>query len=447
VAISASFCARPGRPDGRSGGAAVNRALAQTVAACLSFSGEKSIQFEKLRGFSPRDWRRTLGWLDASGLALYFLQEIDDHNARAVLPSEVLMWLDKHLASNRRRVVRLAHEIANINQGFDQAHIRYAVIKGFSLVPLFCSDISLRAQADIDYLVEEASRKTAKQVLVEAGYDLEEESSVESKFEKPRTRNATRSDNSYAVQTEAGVELHTSVWNFELIHIPFAEPEFSLDPTHSKQWRDLTFPVLNDLDIFVLQIVHAFHHVLNCWVKMSWLFEIGYFLTQQGFNSAFWNALEQYAARMPQFRQFAAIVIRLASNIFGCTVPPVAERWIGEMHPAAKVWISNYGSAWAFENNPYQELSLLSASKLVLFLHQLYAPDAEARKRIRDLRLFPWKQPPKVAMPIKGRPATNLQARFLQSEHIMRRLIFHASTGSRYLWELPRWRTLSARAK
>jgi hypothetical protein len=425
----------------------VNRALAQTVVACLSFSGEKSIQFESLRRFSSRDWKRTLGWLDASGLALYFLQEVDNCNARAVVPYEVLVWLDKHLASNRKRIVQLADQIANINRRFDQAHVKYAVIKGFSLVPLFSNDISLRAQADIDYLIDEASRDRAKQALVEAGYDLGEESSVESQFGKPPTRMATRLDNSYAVQTEAGVELHTAVWNFELIHIPFTGPKFSLDRTYTKYWRDLTFPVLNDLDIFVLQIVHAFHHVLNCWVKMSWLFEIGYFLKREESNGAFWSALDQYAEGIPQFREFAAVVIRLASNLFGCAVPPVVQRWIGEMHPAAKVWISNYGSAWAFENHPYQELSFLSASKLVLFLHELYAPDAEARKRIRDLRLFPWKRPPRIAAPIKGRPATTLQARFLQSEHVVRRLFFHATTGSRYLWELPRWRVLSGHAR
>ncbi|MCU1298498.1 MAG: hypothetical protein JWO91_2776 [Acidobacteriaceae bacterium] len=425
----------------------MNRALAQTVVACLGFSGEKSIQFEKLRRFSSRDWKRTLGWLDASGLALYFLQEVDNCNARAVVPTEILVWLDKHLASNRKRVVQLAGDIAEINQRFGQAHIKYAIIKGFSLVPLFCSDIALRVLSDVDYLIDEESRDRARDALVEVGYKLGDEGSIESRFEKPQMRIATRSDNSYAVRTKVGIELHTAIWSFELIHIPFAEPKFSLDRPHTQHWRDLAFPVLNDLEIFVLQLVHAFHHVLEGWVKMSWLFEIGYFLKQQESNESFWNTLEQYAASMPQFREFCAIVIRLASNIFGCTVPLVVEKWIAEMHPAAKLWINKYGRAWAFENHPYQELSLLSASKLVLFLHELYAPDAETRKRIRDLRLFPWKRPPSVAAPIKGKPATTLQARFLQSEHVVRRLIFHATTGSRYLWELPRWRMLNRQAE
>ena len=201
----------------------MNRALAENIVACLSFSGEKSIQFENLRRFSSRDWKRTLSWLDASGLALYFLQEIDNHNARAVIQSEALVCLDKHLASNRKRVVQLADEIANINQRFDQAHVKYAVIKGFSLVPLFCSDISLRAQADIDYLINEASREVAKQALVEAGYKLTEVGSVESKFWKPSMRIATRSDGSYDVLTAAGVELHTAIWACELVHVPCAE--------------------------------------------------------------------------------------------------------------------------------------------------------------------------------------------------------------------------------
>jgi hypothetical protein len=427
------------------GDTVVNRALAETVVGCLRFSGDQSNQFAQLGRFGCRDWKRTLGWLDASGMALYFLQAINDKNARSVLPTEVLVCLDQQLSSNRNRVLRLAEEIAAINHRFDRAHVRYAVIKGFSLVPLFCKDISLRAQADVDYLVDGDSRDKAKHALVEAGYVLEEEGSFESKFGKPPMRIATRFDNSYGVHAEVGIELHTAIWNGELLYIPFSEPTFSLDRTRTMHWRDLTFPVLSDLDIFALQIVHAFHHVLNCWVRMSWLFEIGFFLTQQESNESFWIALEQYAAEMPQLREFAAIVIQLVSNIFGAPVPAVVERWIEEIRPAAKLWIGHFGREWAFENHPYQEFSFRAASKLVLFLHELYAPDAETRKRIRNHRLFPWKQPARVAVAIPGKPTTTIRARWLQLEHLVRRTIFHVTTGSRYFWEYPSWRDTSDR--
>src|SRR5215472_3546854 len=41
------------------------------------------------------------------------------------------------------------------------------------------------------------------------------------------------------------------------------------------------FPSLADEDAFLLQVLHAFRHFLSSWLRLSWLWEIHYFLASR----------------------------------------------------------------------------------------------------------------------------------------------------------------------
>jgi hypothetical protein len=422
----------------------VNRALAEAIVGCLSLSGE-TCDVSVLRKFRLPDWRRTFNWLDRDGLTLYFLQRLKSTNATELLPPPVLARFEQNLASNRRRVDYLAAEFRSINEGFDRAGLNYAAIKGFSLMPTYCPDAVLRAPSDLDYLVDKASLPVAQRVLEEAGYRLQRFSDLEFKFGRPSSRISTVSDDPYSRETEPLVELHLTFWNRKVNRVPLNEPEFRLDQTIDHDWQGLHFPVLKQEDAFVLQILHVFQHTLECWVKLCWLLEIGYFLRARSSDTQFWDRVDVRIRDVPCLAEFAAVVMGLAERVFDAAMPPLTAKWTQCLRPRARLWLENYGRRWAFGEHPYS-LSLFSDAKLALFLHREFVPDPNVRKEITQQRLFPWKRPEQIAVPADQTAASLLTAGRLQWQFVLQRLIFHIGSSSQYLLELPRWRELNRRS-
>src|SRR5579863_502390 len=252
--------------------------LANSVVDCLRLKCDAA-DVDRLRGFQEGEWRRTLPWLDHAGLSLYLLQQLRSLGATEVLPPSILSRIGDNLAQNRRRVDHMANQFAAINERFYQAGVNFAAVKGFSLVPDFCPDASLRTPSDLDYLVDRRSLPLARRVLGKMGYHLQRASDIEVKFHKMSSRIPTRSDDPHSRETEPLVELHVGFWNQKSTNIVLPEPDFRLDQAPNHEWRGLRFPVLRKEDAFILQVVHIFQHVIEGWVKLCWLLEIAYFLS------------------------------------------------------------------------------------------------------------------------------------------------------------------------
>jgi len=419
----------------------VNRALAEAIVGCLRLSVEKC-EVTVLRKFRLRDWERTLNWLDSAGLTLYLLQRLKSISATELVPPPVLARFEQNLADNRRRVDCLAAEFGSLNERLDRAGVNYAAIKGFSLVPTLCPDAILRTQSDLDYLVDKPSLPVAQRVLEQAGYCLQRLSDTELKFGRPSSRTPTVSDDPYSRETEPLVELHLAFWNRNN-RVPINEPEFRLDHTIDHDWRGLRFPVLKQEDAFVLQILHVFQHILECWVKLSWLLEIGYFLRATSSDSQFWDRVDVRLREVPCLVEFAAIVFGLVDRVFDAPMPSIAAKWTQCLRAPARVWLENYGRSWAIEDHPYDTLGCFSAAKLAFFLHREFIPDPEVRKEITWQCLFPWRRPEQIAVPADRSAASFLTAGWLQWQFVMRRLFYHLGSSSRYLLEVPRWRELN----
>jgi Uncharacterised nucleotidyltransferase len=419
----------------------MNRALAEAIVGCLRLSGETGA-VGVLGQFRLRDWERTFNWLDSAGLTLYLLRRLKSLGATELVPPPVLARFEQNLADNRRRVDCLAAEFASLNERFNRAGVNYAAIKGFSLVPTLCPDAILRAQSDLDYLVDKQSLPVAQRVLEQAGYCLKQVSDIEFKFGRASSRIPTVSDDPYSCETEALVELHLALWSRKT-RVQINEPECWLDHTIRHDWQGLRFPVLKPEDAFVLQVLHVFQHTLECWVKLCWLLEIGYFLGAKASDTQFWDRVDVRLREVPCLVEFAAIVIGLVDRVFAAPVPPIVEKWTQCLRPAARVWLENYGRSWVIEDHPYDSLSCFSAAKLAFFLHREFIPDPEVRKEITRQRLFPWKRPEQIGVPADRSAASALRAGRVQWEFTMRRLIFHLGSSSRYLLETPRWRQLN----
>jgi len=424
----------------------MNRELAKRVVDCLRLTGDLP-EVDRLRQYSEGDWRRTLVWLDHAGLALYLLRRLQSLKATDVLPASIFRRFEDNLAQNRRRLDDMVDQFATINERFNRAGVNFAVVKGFSLIPEFCPDASLRTPSDLDYLIDKQSLPLARRVLEEAGYSQQRVTDIEVKFRRRSSRIPTRSDDPYSVETEPLVELHLGFWNQKSTGIVLAEPEFRLDQTVTHEWQGLRFPVLRKEDAFILQVMHVFQHVLEGWVKLCWLLEIGYFITAQALDDIFWDRVDVRVQEVPLLAEFGALVTGLAGTVFCATKPPRAECWAQQLSPAARFWSELYGRTWAMEDHPVHSSGLFASTKLCIFLQWEFMPDRLVQREMTRRRLFPWKSPENAVPHDNQTTAGFLRATRLQSLFVIQRLIFHLGADIRFFWELRRWRELNRRAR
>jgi len=381
------------------------------------------------------------------GLALYFLQMIKDRRAEDLVPDSAFRLLNSDLSANKRRVAYMEQQFVFLNRRFGEAGVTYAAVKGLTLVPEFCRDASLRHQSDFDYLVDERSLPQARHVLQGMGYSLHKESSQELIFVMPSAGQPSRGHEQYKAEAPHSVELHRTVSQFRGLSL--VEPRF-IENTTLRELRGSVYQTLSEEDAFVLQGLHCFHHILDGWVKLSWLYEIGYFIEKRGTDHLLWQKVSRKFGNDPLLREAVAVAIELTASFFLAPVPCAIQEWIDDLRPAVRLWIEHYARSWVFGKNrvgEFGDYGLLPTCKLVLFLHQQYASDARAwRRDVARGRLFPLERLARIARTITTKPASVLQPQLRKRERVLRRIAFHLGAGIRYLWEVPRWRRLIRRS-
>jgi len=419
--------------------------LAETVVDSLGFSGAESDQANQLAGFRDREWKQALPWLHDAGLSLYLLQKLKDINRTDVLPTAILFRLEENLATNRQRVAYLARQFDFLNHKLNCAGVRYAVVKGFSLVPAFCPDSSLRHQSDFDYLVDDQSLPLARTVLEDAGYSLQKRKTNELVFLMPSAGMPSAADGQYEPHSPYAVELRRAFWDSDIHGVSFEGPEFSVDDVRIRRWQESTFRGLPEEDMFLIQVIHAFNHILTGWVRMSWLYEIAYFLNQRSTDRALWERVQRRVAAgdEPLLREMTVVVAELSRHFYKAPIPSMLRTWSDELRPSVRIWIQNYAWRWAFAKNRVDQFTLFSASPVVLFLHQQYLSGGDARRHLLRSRLLPWEQLFRRARSIKANSSANAGGRGSQLQRLVIRVLFHMTGGLRYLWEVPRWRKLN----
>jgi hypothetical protein len=421
--------------------------LAEAIIGFLSFSGEQCAQVPQLIKFSERDWDRTLGWLDDTGLALYFLQKLKDTGVAGVVPALVLSGLEKRFTANQKRVAHMARQLDLLNARFRDRGVRFVVVKGLSLVPQFCPDANLRHQSDFDYLVDDESLPIAQRLLEEAGYNPKSSGSrKEFIFLVPALGEAQLANEQYEAQAPYTVELHLDIWDSDAYKVPLPRPLFLLDNASTHQWGGFAFPVLPDEDAFLLQVLHACHHLFDYWIRISSLWEVGYFLTRRASDASLWGRIEQRGGESTALREFVVVITELVAKLFAAPIPPTVRAWGQNIRPAARVWIENYARDWVFGEMPAYQFRLFPRAKLVLFLQQQYVGDVRAQKGFVMGRILAFTRLSGVARTIRDEPSTALKAGLWRRHRLGRRAVFHALAGFRYVCEIPRWRWLN-RAK
>lgn len=383
-----------------------------------------------LRRFAPQSWKRTFHWLDASGLALYFLQMLRKLSIEEAIPKSVLSQLKQRHLDNEQRTASLFDEFARLNAALTCAGMRYVNLKGFTYVPDYCPDPSLRYQMDCDFLIEARDAAQCSDLLTALGYSIVAANArvIELKTGGPHI---PKISDLYKVASQRVVELHLCDDSHPDRHSSLLERRQLL------RMRGAEYPALSPVDMFLSQTSHLFRHLRSEWTRSSWLLELKRFVAARSNDASFWQAVRLRADRDEQASLAVGASLRMAKNVFGHFACVDLTNWSVERLPAAvALWIERYGAEVVLADFP--------GNKLYLVLEQALCDERQTRFMIRR-RLFPRRAPGSFVASPAGSPMKKLQGTWASCKYFFFRLRFHVVAGSQYFIESQRWNRLRKR--
>ncbi len=390
-------------------------------------------QLHVLGGASDREFRAFLRWLDQSGLALYLGWRLRQHGKFGKVPAQLRVYLENSLKSNHRRTEAMLCDFQKVSECFRARRIRHAFLKGFTLVPEFCPRAHLRHQSDIDILISAECEEDARAAIFECGYSLERKlPGGETHFSTPVTRIPLADDDIYRADYQKEIEVHTSIWQ-DIDHVSFHAPIDCLIRTGAREIKGIPFVSLSQEDVIIAQVLHVFRHVLSSWVRLSWLWEIYYFLSHHADDPLLWSAVRERAGNDPLLKNAFGFVLGLTNRLFASPIPEVLRCWCVDTLPdRINCWVSEFGTRWA--------LSEIVGSKLSLFVHKEFVREPELWRAYFWRRMLPFAGKPALS---KTNSRSTRRLRGFTMQHRLfqaRRLVFHARSLVSFPVEAWRWK-------
>jgi hypothetical protein len=398
-------------------------------ALLLLFSDPIPKECLRLWLLTDRQWQQALQWLDRSGLALYFLDRIEQLDLTSFLPSGVLARLRQNLADNTARTTALMKDWTEIQRSFQSADLSYATVKGFSLGPPSVPAQKLRSQLDLDFLVAEASAPQARRILEDRGFRLRAISGRSWEFSANDSNPMTLRD-VYRATPHRYVELHIEA-------AAAASP--LLERVDYRCFCGLAMPVLNPTDVFLGQGLHVYKHLRSQSTRTAHLLEFRRHVIARSSDLAFWRQLRTLAEADPYAPIALGVVTQLITCLMGDFAPLAFTSWtVNRLPSAARLWIDLYGHDSMLADSP--------GTKLHVFLEEALAPAGIAPKRSRRRTLFPTRTPHAIVHAASDeRLVARIRRHWAQLRFTSLRARFHLVEGLRYLHESPRWRKALAR--
>jgi hypothetical protein len=407
----------------------VNYRLAEAVIATFR-EAETSVHHDRLAGYTQRDWNSVFGWLDASGLALYFADRVRTLDIEAALPERVMQRLTQNTADNRLQAEALFEEFIRINRHFLSADISYVNYKGFTSVPDACSDAALRCQFDLDFIIERADISLSEKILGELGYLLSGSGPDVREFktgsdELPLMRDL------YKLKSQRSVDLHI----FDSSESDGSVRQNSNLTRHCfKGWNGLNLPILSVCDRFMEQTAHLFKHLKSEWTRVSWILEYANFVRFHRDNQALWQEVRKRVLSDLEANTAVGVTTLLADQCFGITdIPEILTTTVRKLDRSVYLWVERYGDRVLFATFP--------GTKLYLLLREALSNEGPIWSRERRKRLLPSSRPPKITV---GPDSSGLFVRLRRTKteigYLIFRLWFHVTQGLAYVIEASRWK-------
>lgn len=391
----------------------------------LVFCEPLPTEYMRLLDLSRKEWQILLHWLDTSGLALYLFDRLRELDLLEILPSPVLARLRENLADNSERIDAMITESVAIQNGFQGAHLSYAVLKGFSLSPISVPKLQLRSQLDLDFLVSEEGAHEARRILEDTGYRLHAISGRTWEFKGNEDR-PSGMKGMYKAGMSRSAELH-----LETVQEGRAS---LLSRSQRISFHGVSMPVLSPIDLFLGQGLHLYKHLCSEFSRTAHVIEFRRHVIARRHDDAFWNRLKQQVADEPGTCTRLGIVIHLISCVTGRFAPEALTCWTVDRLPAAaSLWVDMYGRRTVLASFP--------GSKLYLLLQKEVEAAGVSAKRSLYQALLPRRLPPAITHHIAGETLLARIKRYLRELHyVLFRFRFHFVEGIRYLCESILWR-------
>jgi Uncharacterised nucleotidyltransferase len=404
-----------------------SKKVVEAVVAAFRDSADESSR--RLSGLRASEWQRSYHWLDASGMALYFLDKVESLHIESALPAATLERLRGNMADNRNRSSTMFAEFAALNESFQAAGVVYANLKGFTLSPDSCPRPELRCQLDFDFLVDGSQLDLCRDLLSKTGYELDAMTADVWEF-KAGSSELTSIKDHYRARPQRCVELHFASSQAPP-HLPFRDSR--LERLNWQSWGGVTFPALAPADQFIAQAMHIFKHLCSACTRLSWLLEFQHHVGVRFQDQAFWDEVRNLAGTQRQASIAIGLTTLLSGKIFGLEAPPQLEEWTSRLPAGVRLWAEQYGEESILADFP--------GTKLYLLLQEELRGNHDAWKQTKRSKLLPSQPPPRIV-----RTSTDddlwkrIRSEAYQLRFVLFRFRFHVVEGFRYLIEASRWK-------